>query len=66
MSTYHVRPEVRALLEELSAAGRSLDPEAQSRLWAEAFLSLDPNRAAPVAREAMLAEHASTPGDEGR
>jgi hypothetical protein len=42
-------------LEQFSAAGKSLDAEAQRDCWAEIFLSLDPNRALPVERAAMLA-----------
>jgi hypothetical protein len=50
-----VRPDVRSFLEQFSSAGESLDVEAQRHCWAETFLSLDPNRAAPVSRAAMLA-----------
>lgn len=48
-------PEVRSFFERFSAAGKSLDAEAQRDCWAETFLSLDPNRALPVERTAMLA-----------
>jgi NTF2-like protein (DUF6841) len=50
-----LQPDVCAFLEQFTAAGKSLDPRAQRRCWAETFLSLDPNRATPVPREEMLA-----------
>ena len=47
--------DVRQFLEEFQAASSRGDASAVGALFADVFLSADPNRAIPVSREALIA-----------